>query len=135
MKASKGPCGLMGELSKGVFKKSLKQSEPLDVTQVGHLEVGGNLPWDLANLPVVHGVEHRWVAHPFADPQLDTDAGVQEQHGHKREQKEGHHDEGGVGLPVLQWVPVLLAADMVVIVQEVIFHLGLERRETPKEGW
>lgn len=84
---------------------------------------GGDLPRDLANLPVVHGVEDRGVAHPLADPQLDADARVQEQHGHQGEQEEGHHDEGGVGLPVGQRVPVLLAADVVVIVQKVVLHL------------
>lgn len=74
---------------------------------------------------MVHGVEDRGVAHPLADPQLDADARVQEQHGHQGEQEEGHHDEGGVGLPVGQRVPVLLAAHVVVIVQKVVLHLWI----------
>lgn len=73
---------------------------------------------------MVHGVEDKGVSHPLADPQLDANAGVEEQHGCQREQEEGHHDEGGVRLPVRQRLPSLLTADMVVIIQEIVFHLG-----------
>lgn len=85
-----------------------------------------NLPRDLTDLPVVHGVEDRGVAHPLADPQLDADAGVEEQHGCQGEQEKSHHDEGGVGLPVGQRAPTLLTAHVVVVVQEVVFHLWEE---------
>lgn len=52
-----------------------KLNEPFNLTQVD-TEGGGNIPRDLANLPVVHCVEDRGVAHPLADPQLDADARV-----------------------------------------------------------
>lgn len=87
-----------------------------------------NLPWDLIDLSVVHGVEDRWVAHPLTDPQLDANAGVEEQHGRQREQEKSHHDEGGVHLAVSQRTPTLLTAHMVVIIQEVVLHLGREDR-------
>lgn len=76
---------------------------------------------------MIHGVEDGRVPHPLADPQLDADAGVEEEHGCQGEQEESHHDEGGVRLPVSQRAPTLLAADVVVIVQEVVLHLGEER--------
>lgn len=72
---------------------------------------------------MVHGVEHGGVAHPLADPQLDGDARVEEQHGSQRKQEESDHDEGGVELPVSQRVPSLLTAHVVVIIQEVVLHL------------
>ena len=78
---------------------------------------------------MVHGVEDRGVAHPLADPQLDADARVEEQHGCQREQEQGHHDEGGVRLPVGQRAPTLLTAHVIVIVEEVILHLGEGGRE------
>ena len=86
-------------------------------------------PGDLTDLPVVHGVEDRGVAHPVADPQLDPDARVKEQHGGQGEQEQSHHDEGGVRLPVSHGVPTLLTAHMVMIVQEVVLHLGEARRK------
>lgn len=82
-----------------------------------------DLPGDLADLSVVHGAEDRGIAHPLADPQLDADAGVEEEHGGEGQQEKGHHDEGGVGLPLRQRAPSLLAADVVAVVQEVIFDL------------
>lgn len=72
---------------------------------------------------MVHGVENRGVTHPLADPQLDANACVEEQHGCQREQEKSHHDEGGVRLPVSQRAPTLLTAHMVVIIQEVVLHL------------
>lgn len=81
------------------------------------------LPGDLADLSVVHGAEDRGIAHPLADPQLDADAGVEEEHGGEGQQEQGHHDEGGVGLPVRQRAPSLLTADVVAVVQEVVFDL------------
>lgn len=78
---------------------------------------------------MVHGVEHRGVAHPLADPKLDADAGVEEQHGCQGEQEEGHHDEGGVRLPVSHRAPPLLAAHVVVVVQKVVLHLREKERE------
>lgn len=73
--------------------------------KISHLEgwsrtISRGLPGDLADLSVVHGAEDRGIAHPLADPQLDADAGVEEEHGGEGQQEEGHHDEGGVGLPV-----------------------------------
>lgn len=91
-----------------------------------------NLPRDLTDLPVVHGVEDRGVTHPLADPQLDADAGVEEQHGCQGEQEQSHHDEGGVGLPVGQRAPTLLTAHVVVVVQEVVFHLWRRERRKKK---
>lgn len=82
-----------------------------------------DLPRDLTDLPVVHGVEDRGVAHPLADPQLDANACVEEQHGRQREQEKSHHDEGRVRLPVSQRAPTLLAAHVVLIIQEVVLHL------------
>lgn len=73
---------------------------------------------------MVHGVEDRGVAHPLADPQLDADTRVEEQHGRQGEQEKSHHDEGGVHLPVSQGAPTLLAAHVVVIIQEVVLHLS-----------
>lgn len=73
---------------------------------------------------MVHRVEDRGVAHPLADPQLNADARVEEQHGCQGEQEKSHHDEGGVRLPVSQGAPTLLTAHVVVIVQEVVLHLS-----------
>lgn len=39
------------------------------------------LPGDLADLSVVHGAEDRGITHPLTDPQLNADAGVEEEHG------------------------------------------------------
>lgn len=72
---------------------------------------------------MVHGAEDRGVAHPLADPQLDADAGVEEEHGGQGQQEKGRHDEGGVGLPVSQGAPPLLTANVMAIVQKVVFDL------------
>lgn len=93
-----------------------------------------NLPWDLIDLSVVHGVEDGGIAHPLADPQLDADAGVEEQHGRQREQEKSHHDKGGVHLAVSHRAPTLLTAHVVVIVQEVVLHLGMEDRRGLSPG-
>lgn len=42
------------------------------------------LPGDLADLSVVHGAEDRGIAHPLTDPQLNSNAGVEEEHGGQR---------------------------------------------------
>lgn len=81
------------------------------------------LPWNLIDLPVVHGVEHGRIPDPFVDPQLDADAGVEEEHGDQRQQEQSHHDEGRVRLTVFERWPTLLAAHVVMIVQEVVLHL------------
>lgn len=81
------------------------------------------LPGDLADLSVVHGAEDGWIANPLADPQFDTNAGVEEEHGSEGQQEKSHHDEGGVGLPVRQSAPCLLTANVVAIIQEVVFDL------------
>lgn len=86
--------------------------------------LAAGLPGDLADLSVVHGAEDRGITHPLPDPQLDADAGVEEEHGGQGEQEKSHHDEGGVGLPVSQGGPSLLAANVITIVQEVVFDLG-----------
>lgn len=79
---------------------------------------------------MVHGGEDRGVAHSLANPQLDANARVEEQHGRQREQEKSHHDEGGVRLPVSQRAPPLLTAYVVEVVQEVILHLqGVKGRE------
>lgn len=87
---------------------------------------------------MVHGAEDRGIAHPLADPQLDADAGVEEEHGGEGQQEQGHHDEGGVGLPVRQRAPSLLTADVVAVVQEVVFDLkesdNCRRRRTSTDS-
>lgn len=83
---------------------------------------------------MVHGVEDGGIAHPLADPQLDADAGVEEQHGRQREQEKSHHDKGGVHLAVSHRAPTLLTAHVVVIVQEVVLHLGMEDRRGLSPG-
>lgn len=59
-----------------------------------------SVPADLVDLGVVDGVEDEGVPHPLADPQLDADACVEEQHGGQRQHKQSHHDEGGIRLPL-----------------------------------
>lgn len=88
------------------------------------------LPGDLADLSVIHGAEDRGIAHPLADPQLDPDARVEEEHGGQGEQEKGHHDEGGVGLPVGHRAPPLLTANVITVVQEVVFDLRERKRKT-----
>lgn len=82
------------------------------------------LPGDLADLSVVHGAEDRRITHPLTDPQLNADAGVEEEHGGQGQQEKSHHDEGGVHLPLSQRAPSLVTANVRAIVQEVVFDLG-----------
>lgn len=79
---------------------------------------------------MVHGAEDRRVSHTFADPELDADATVEEEHGGEREQEQRHHHEGGVNLAVHQRMPALVTAHVMVVVQEVILHL----RNTDNRG-
>ena len=72
---------------------------------------------------MVHSTEDGRVAHAFADPQLDADARVQEEHGRQGQEEERHHDEGGVDLSLLQGLPELLTTHMVLLVHKVILHL------------
>lgn len=99
------------------------KSHSTDLDSLGEGILVSYLLWDLTDLPVVHGVEDWRVTHPLADPQLDANTRVEEQHGCQREQEKGHHDEGGVGLPVRQRGPTFLTAHVVMVIQEVVLHL------------
>lgn len=83
---------------------------------------------------MVHGAEDRRVANPLADPQLNANPRVQEEHSCQGEQEKSHHDEGGVRLPVSERAPALLAAHVVVIIQEVVLHLGDGGRKAVSDG-
>ncbi len=93
------------------------------VREHAECKTAGLLPGDFVDLSVVHGAEDRGVSHSFPDPQLDADAAVEEEHGGQRQQEQRHHDEGGVNLTVQQWMPALLTAHVMMIVQEVVLYL------------
>lgn len=79
---------------------------------------------------MVHGAEDGRVSHTLADPELDSDATVEEEHGSERQQKQSHHDEGRVDLPMLKRTPALLAAHVMEVVQKIILHLRNKHTHT-----
>lgn len=72
---------------------------------------------------MVHGVQHGGIPDPLVYPQLDADPCVKDKHGRQGQQEQCHQDEGGVRTPVGGRVPALLAADVLLVVQEVVLHL------------
>lgn len=84
------------------------------------------VPGYFVDLSVVHGVQDRGVPHPLPNPQLYPYPCVEKQHGCHGHQEQSYHDESGVHLSMGQGTPTLLTTHVVVVVQEVILHLGME---------
>lgn len=69
------------------------------------------------------GPKHRAVPHSLVDPELVADVAVQADHDQQRQEEEAEQDEGGVASLLRRAGPLLQAADVLLLVQEVVLDL------------